>query len=185
MRAALICLSLVATNPATHALPAQEEPARSGPFVRFGVGLGNASSHDTYGSHADKTGVLGGVHVGIGSRRLQALVEAHWQPFKLPVPFRDDAVRLVYLLGSLQWFPGRQAYVRAGLGLAHGSWSGPAGRRTENYPAAGLSFGVEIRTLGRWLAYEAWWRGATGLCFENCSFAGTRVLGAQALVPFY
>jgi hypothetical protein len=185
IRAVLTFLILMATNPAGLSQAGQTEPPRSGPFLRLGAGLGQATSNNTGLRHEGKTGLLGDLQVGTGGRRVQAVFEVDWQAFKLPVPFREDAVSLVYLLGSFQWFPGRQVYVRGGLGVARGNWSGPSERDPENYPAAGLALGIEARTFGRWLAFEGVWRGANGLCFDTCSLKDARLLAVQVLVPFY
>jgi hypothetical protein len=181
----LISAFLVALSATGATLTAQEEPSRNGLSLRVGGGLGLATSHGTGGAHVNRVGPLVDLQLGVGGRRVQAVFEAHLQPFKLPVPPGEDAVRLMYYLGSLQVFLGRNAYVRGGVGVAQVYWSGPGRAGDQSNIAAGLAVGFETRALGRLLAFEGVWRGTGSLCFDSCGFTGTRLLAVQVLVPFY
>jgi hypothetical protein len=181
-------LAMISTSLLTAAGPgllAQDEPPRNGPSLRFGGGLGVATSQRNDGSSESRVGPLADLQLGVGGRRVQLVFEIHWQPFKVPVPRTGDAVRLIYYLGSLQVFLDRRVYLRGGVGLAHANWSGSSGARAETQLAAGLAAGFETRVLGRWMALEAVWRGATGICFDDCTYGGNRVLAVQVLIPFY
>lgn len=187
MRLGLLSLSLVAACVTTQGLMAQDEPPRQGSFARVGLGFGAARNRDSYGTGRDARGLVASVHAGGGGRRVQAVLQLDWQPFPVEVPFRDEDVSFVYAIDAVQFFLDRHVYLRPGLGLALARWSSPAEvRREGSYLAAALALGAEWRVVGaRWLSFELSWRGASGLCFETCSFAATRLLGLQALVPFY
>jgi hypothetical protein len=164
---------------------AQGEPPRRGQFLRLGAGLGNATNTITGGNGTnDATGFLGSVHAGFGGQRLQAVLALDWQPFRVQSAIADEAVRLWYLLGGVQFFLNRQIYLRPSVGLARGNWSGPAAAVSdEGYVAAGIALGAEWRAWRRqWLATELGVRGAT--CFGDCSFE-TRLLSLEVMFPFY
>lgn len=175
-----LLLSVAAFRPA---LAAQEEPPRSGVFIRVGGGGGYAISHDTDDNSENVATPLAALHLGTGGRRVQGVLEVQWQPVKLSVPPGDRALSQLYFLASLQWFVQRQLYFRGGIGGVHQTWSRGGGDASA--AALGFTVGFEARTFGRWLAFEALWRGTYSLCFEECGFAGTRLWGAQVLVPFY
>ena len=193
MRITAICtlLLLMAGIPMSLA-GAQDEPPRSGPFARVGVGLGNATNTRFVGTN-DATGVVGSVQAGVGGQRVEFVLAFDWQPFKVESPVAEgdpfgagEAVQFWYLLGGVQFFLNRNIYLRPSIGYARADWSGPAAaERAQGHVAAGLAFGGEWRVLRRqWIAAELELQGAADIQPDS-PISETRLVSLKVMVPFY
>ena len=153
-------------------LVAGERPQGTGFVFRGGGGLLNGAT-EVAGERSSKTGLGLNAQLAVSKRTVEWALDLEIQPFTVDNPVKAEAFRVVYVLPSFR-VHGRNVFLRAGLGLAQFSFSGPeANVSSESGIGIGLSAGYElerprrfpltIEVVGRWGSTPDLELGARGL----------------------